>query len=71
MAYTSPNFKTKKALKEAVADGKKVRVFQPGGIFPDPKYPGTCAVEGPHAPLPHKWYAKVTLDSNGFITKVE
>ena len=28
--YVSPNFKTKKALKEAVAAGKVVRVFSPG-----------------------------------------
>ena len=71
MAYTTVNFKTKKALKEAVAEGKKIRVFQPGGLFPDPTYPGTCTIEGPWAPKPHAWYASVTLDENGFITKVK
>ena len=30
MFYVSPNFKTKKALKEAVARGDAVRVFAPG-----------------------------------------
>ena len=28
--YVEPNFKTKKALKEAVANGDRVTVFQPG-----------------------------------------
>lgn len=32
--YTDHDYKTKKELKEAVANGKQVRVHQPGGIFP-------------------------------------
>ena len=39
MAYTSKNFKTKKVLKEAIASGERITVYQPGGIFPDPKFP--------------------------------
>lgn len=31
--YTDINFKTKKALKEAVARGNRVTYHQPGGIF--------------------------------------
>ena len=31
--YTDINFKTKKALKEAVAAGKEVTTFQPGGMW--------------------------------------
>ena len=71
MAYTSKNFKTKKALKEAIADGKRISVFQPGGLFSDPPFPGTCCVEGPHWPEAHKWYASVNLNEKGFITKVK
>lgn len=71
MAYTSVNLKTKKALKEAIAEGKKIKVYQPGGLFPDPSYPGTCCVEGPHFPKAHSWYAQVTLDEFGNITKVK
>lgn len=70
MAYVSPNFKTKKALKEAVASGKKVRVFQPGGLFPDPTYPGTASVEGPNY-KPHTWYASVVMDEQGYVVKVK
>lgn len=68
--YTSVNFKSKKELKQAVADGKKISVFQPNNMFgtPDPKE-GSCAVEGPHFPKPHRWYASVQL-ADGYIVKV-
>lgn len=55
MAYVSPNVKTKKQLKQLLADGRSVDVFQPGlGIVP---IDGTVYLEGPHYPAPHKWYA--------------
>lgn len=68
MAYVDPNFRTKKALKEAVAAGKPVSVFSPGpfGV----KDNGTVAVEGPHYPEPHSWYAEVTV-VDGMVTKVK
>ena len=71
MAYTAVDFFSKKALKEALAAGQKIRVYQPGGLFPDPTYPGTCSLEGPHYPAAHKWYAQATLDEKGYITKVK
>lgn len=68
--YTDRNFQTKKALKEAVAAGKEISIYQPNNMFgtPDPVN-GQFSVEGPHYPQPHKWYASVTL-VNGIITKV-
>lgn len=71
MPYTSKNFKTKKALKEAIAKGERITVYQPGGIFSDPPFPGTCTLEGPHYPAPHSWYAQATLDETGKIVKVK
>ena len=65
--YTDTNFKTKKALKEAVAAGERVTVFQPGP-FP-PTLNGPATVEGPHYPEPHTWYAQVEV-SDGVITRV-
>ncbi|MBI4121173.1 MAG: hypothetical protein HY457_02885 [Parcubacteria group bacterium] len=70
--YTTVNFKTKKALKEAVARGDKVRVFQPNGdlfgfVVPEN---GTVTLEGPHYPAPHSWYATATLE-NGYVVKVK
>lgn len=67
MAYTSKNFKTKKALKDAVKSGKRVTVFQPGlGTVP---VNGSICVEGPHYPEPHRWYATVILQ-DGVVVKV-
>jgi hypothetical protein len=67
MAYVSPNFKTKKALRDAIASGRSVGVFQPGlGTVPEN---GRIALEGPHYPAPHTWYATGTLE-NGKLVKV-
>jgi len=65
--YVTPNFKTKKALKEAIKNGETVVVFSPGP-FPA-KTDGTEFIEGPHYPKPHTWYAKVDV-KNGYVTKV-
>ena len=67
--YTDFNFKTKKALKDAVAAGKEITVYSPGPIG-NPPANGTCCVEGPHYPQAHTWYAQVTL-VNGIVTKVK
>lgn len=56
MAYTTINFKTKKAVKEAIAAQETVTCFQPG-LGPDlTNYSGSVSLEGPHYPQPHKWY---------------
>lgn len=66
--YTIENFKTKKALKEAVAAGKKVSYYQPGmGQCP---LNGNITLEGPHYPLPHKWYAQAVV-KDGYIVSVK
>lgn len=63
--YTVKNFKTKKALKEALAAGEEVRVYQPNdmaGVTSRVSH-GTHQVtlEGPHFPEPHRWYAQATV----------
>lgn len=67
--YTETNFPTKAALKRALADGVKVRVFQPGGMFEGTKS-GNVALEGPHYPQPHKWYASATILDGVIIGKI-
>jgi len=64
--YTDINFKTKKALKEAVASGQQITVFQPGP-FPG-KRDGQIALEGPHYPAPHSWYASATIKDGVIVT---
>lgn len=68
--YTSINFKTKKQFREAVARGDSVTVYQPGPFGNDPQTrDGTCAIEGPHYPQPHSWYATAEL-RGGLVVKV-
>lgn len=68
MAYVSPDVKTKKELKEMVAQGKVNIVYQPGiGSVP---LDGTVHLEGPHFPRPHTWYAEGTMKS-GKLVKVK
>jgi len=68
--YTTTNFKTKKALKEALAEGKQVRYFQPGPFGGNEPENGTFCLEGPHYPAPHTWYATATA-KDGVIIKVK
>jgi hypothetical protein len=56
MSYTETNFKTKKDLKSALAEGKSIGVYQPGmGTIPEN---GIVFLEGPHYPAAHTWYAQ-------------
>lgn len=57
--YTERDFKTKKALKEALAAGETVYCYSPGP-FPCPQ-DGSISLEGPHYPKPHSWYAEGTM----------
>ena len=68
--YTHINFKTKKALKEAIANGEKITYFQPGPFGGNEPLNGNFCVEGPHYPAPHKWYAECT-SKDGYIVKVK
>lgn len=65
--YTTTNYKSKKALKDAVAQGVEVRLFAPG--LGTPVDNGTENVCGPHYPKPHTWYAKVVM-KDGLVIKV-
>ena len=72
--YTVKNFKTKKALKEAVAAGEQIRVYQPNdmaGVTSRVAH-GThhVTLEGPHFPEPHRWYAQATV-VDGCVTAVK
>ncbi len=78
--YTTKNFKSKKALKGAVQayltispiDGQRghiaVTCYSPGP-FPCPDN-GSIALEGPHYPEPHRWYASATI-RDGIVIAVK
>lgn len=67
--YARQNFKTKKALKDAVKAGPKasdLTVFAPG--LGTPARDGIEFLEGPHGGA-HTWYAQVMM-KDGVIVKV-
>jgi len=66
--YAVTNFKSKKALREAVA-AHPVACYQPGPFGSEvPDGWDTC--EGPHYPKPHRWYARVRIE-DGMIVEVK
>ena len=68
--YTHINFKTKKALKEAVASRRRLTYYQPGPFGGNELKDGTIYLEGPHYPEPHSWYAQAEV-KDGLIVKVK
>jgi hypothetical protein len=70
VAYTVENFKTKKALKAALAEGKRIRVYQPGPFGSDVDN-GRVYLEGPHYPAAHSWYASADVEDGYIVGKVK
>lgn len=70
MAYVEPDFKTKSALKAAVAAGENITVYQPNGDITRVNIPsnGTVYLEGPHYPKPHTWYAQGTMKEGRLVS---
>lgn len=70
MTYVRPNFKTKKDLKRALADGHAVYAWEPGTLAPDPAN-RTVYLEGPWYPEPHRWWGQAKTDADGRIVSVK
>lgn len=66
--YTTTNFRTKKALKESVAAGQSVGIWQPGPFGGNGPRDGTVTLEGPHYPEPHRWYASATVKDGRIVS---
>lgn len=66
MVHISPDFESKKAFKEVVKAGRKIRIYSPGP-FPVPQ-DGNAVVEAPARY--HKWYATVVV-KDGIVVKVK
>lgn len=72
MAYTVKNYRTKKAIKEDLAAGNVVEVYQPNADLTGAKIPanGMITLEGPHYPEPHRWYAQGKM-VNGVLVSIK
>lgn len=68
MSYTVQNFKTKKAVKDALASGKEIRCYNPGLGPVLTNFTGSVSLEGPHYPQPHRWYAVGQLQDGILIS---
>lgn len=68
--YCNTNFKTGKALREAVKAGTKVTVRELKPTGEEAVQEGTVAVCGPRYPEPHKWYAQVVV-KDGVVVQVK
>lgn len=66
MAYTDRNFRSKRELREALAAGRTVTVYQPGPFGPDVRN-GTVTLEGPHYPEPHRWHATARVKDGAIV----
>ena len=66
--YTVINFRSKKALKEAIAKGTPVEIYQPGPFGGNEPENGTVCVEGPHYPEPHRWYATCEIKDGRVVS---
>ena len=65
--YTTFNFRTKKALREAVARGDVVSYYQPGPFGGNEPADGEFCCEGPHYPKPHSWYAQCVARGGAIV----
>lgn len=77
MAYTVENFKTGKAVREALKAAqekgeKGLPVFQPDPMglgTNDKPLEGVVYLEGPHYPKPHRWYLSGEA-KDGYLVKL-
>ena len=69
MTYVTKNFKTKKAVREAIEVGEKITCFEPGPFAEVPKN-GVVYLEGPHYPEPHRWYGEGQM-KDGFLVSIK
>lgn len=66
--YVEGNPKSKKAVKDMIAAGKKVYLYNPGlgGEPPRDGYVGEIC--GPHSPKPHSWYGTGVMKDGCLIS---
>ena len=68
-AYLYPELKSKKAYKEAIANGETIVAADNSLFNQDYIKNGTVTFEGPHYPKPHRYYGKAVVE-NGKVVKI-
>lgn len=69
--YTTDNFPTKVSVKQAIAEGEEITVYQPNEHAGSLSVPtnGRVSVEGPHFPESHKWWGRGKM-KDGFLVEL-
>ena len=70
MSYTTKDFPSKKAIKEALVRGEVVTCYQPGLGPCLSNWTGSVTIEGPHFPKPHRFYATGMM-KNGQLVSIK
>ena len=65
--YTTHDYPSAKAIREAFASGEVIRVYQPGPFGPDVR-DGFGVIEGPHYPKPHRFYLRVEVRGGRIVS---
>lgn len=68
--YVEGNPKSKAEIKRWLADGKAIRVFNPGLGDVPPKNGRVTGLCGPHFPAAHKWYGNGEM-KDGYLISIE
>jgi len=69
-AYLYPEMRSKKAYKEAIANGKIVTACENTPWGQSPCFDGTYTFEGPHYPKPHRYYGTAVV-KNGKVISIK
>lgn len=67
--YLYPELPSKKAYKQALAEGQIITCKENTPWGQKPQYDGSHTFEGPHYPKPHKYYGQAEV-VNGKVVKV-
>lgn len=67
--YLFPNLRSKKAFKEALAQGKKITAIHKTPFGDIAESSGKVAFSGPHYPEPHRFYGTAII-KDGKVIKI-
>ena len=65
--YVRPNLRSRAALEAALVSNVPILAFEPGETFSRTQTEGEAIVQGPHAPEPCTWNARVRLECSRVV----
>ncbi len=69
MAYVYPNYPSKAALSRAIKAGlDTITACENTPAGQEPIQEGSCVLEGPHWPEPHRWYGQAVVKEGRVVS---